>query len=149
MRLVVGVDLSGTAERVVSEAAALSRATGAPLVLVHVARSEPALTTGGASPPGGHREPPEDLARRRVEMDAIAAPLRQDGLGVLAEIAIADDGDLAGALLRECDRHAATHLVVGTRGRARAIELLLGSVAQGVIRGARVPVIVVPPDARP
>lgn len=56
-------------------------------------------------------------------------------------------GDPAEEILRYAMRHPIDLIVVGTHGRTGASRLLLGSVAERVMRGARCPVLVVPAPA--
>jgi nucleotide-binding universal stress UspA family protein len=53
-------------------------------------------------------------------------------------------GDPAEEILRYAWRHAVDLIVMGTHGRTGVSRLLLGSVAERVVRGARCPVLVVP-----
>jgi nucleotide-binding universal stress UspA family protein len=53
-------------------------------------------------------------------------------------------GDPAEEILRYAVRHPIDLIVVGTHGRTGVSRLLLGSVAERVVRGARCPVLVVP-----
>lgn len=53
-------------------------------------------------------------------------------------------GDPATEILRYASRHAIDLIVVGTHGRTGLTRVLLGSVAERVVRGACCPVLVVP-----
>jgi universal stress protein A len=53
-------------------------------------------------------------------------------------------GDPAEEILRYAWRHAIDLVVMGTHGRTGVSRVLLGSVAERVVRGARCPVLVVP-----
>jgi nucleotide-binding universal stress UspA family protein len=56
-------------------------------------------------------------------------------------------GDPAEEILRYTARHPIDLIVVGTHGRTGVSRVLLGSVAERVMRGARCPVLVVPAPA--
>ena len=57
--------------------------------------------------------------------------------------------DTAAAILRAAETDRSDMVVIGTRGRGRATRLILGSVADKVIRGSHVPVLICPsPRAR-
>lgn len=143
MRLLVCVDFSRLTDLVVAEAVSLARATRASVVLVHVAPTEPALTSGGVGPPGGHRVPPVGLEQARATLDEIADRIRELGVEVRAELRTTD-GTIHDAILEEVEAHRATYVVIGSHGRAVVVEMLLGSTAHSVLRKARVPVLVVP-----
>jgi len=61
----------------------------------------------------------------------------------------APHGDPADEILRYADRHAIDLIVVGTHGRTGFSRMLLGSVAERVVRGAARPVLVVPAPPAP
>ena len=56
-------------------------------------------------------------------------------------------GDPADEILRYATRHPIDLIVVGTHGRTGVSRMLLGSVAERVMRGARCPVLAVPAPA--
>lgn len=143
MRLLVGIDFSPLTDLVVAEATSLARATAGSIVLVHVARTEPVLTSGGVGPPGGHRVPAEELGARRETIEQIAAGVRRAGVEAIAEVRTCDT-DPHAVLLEEIDAHRATYAVIGSHGHSTLHEVLIGSTTRGVLRGARVPVLVIP-----
>jgi nucleotide-binding universal stress UspA family protein len=57
-------------------------------------------------------------------------------------------GDAGPALVEHADHHGNDLIVVGTRGRGAMRSLLLGSVAEHLVRHATVPIVVVPPPQR-
>jgi nucleotide-binding universal stress UspA family protein len=88
--------------------------------------------------------------------DADAARLLADAAGeVGADVPVVvarTGGDPAEAILRYGTQHRIDLIVVGTHGRTGVSRVLLGSVAERVVRGARCPVLVVPaprPGATP
>lgn len=76
-------------------------------------------------------------ARRRIERLLPTLP----SLGVQYEPVVLD-GDARRVLLEEASRRASDLVVVGSRGHSRLIHLLLGSVAEAVVRNATVDVLV-------
>lgn len=143
MKLLVCVDLSPLTERVLGEAITIAKPASASVLLLHVAEAERALTSGGAAPPSAHRTPPVDLQQRREALDAAAARVSEAGLAVDSELALTAE-TTAETLLEHVASSGATHLVIGSHGHGRAFELFVGSTTQGVLRGATVPVLVVP-----
>ncbi|MFN7702706.1 MAG: universal stress protein, partial [Deltaproteobacteria bacterium] len=51
MRLLCCIDFGPSTDRIVSEAVSLARPSGAEVILLHVARAEEPLTSGGGAPP--------------------------------------------------------------------------------------------------
>lgn len=143
VRLLVCLDFSPLGDRVVAESIALARLAKASVVLVHVARTEPVLSSGGVGPPGGHRVQPADAEELRAKIDEQAQRFLEEDLEVRAELRLTD-GAVHDAILEEIDTHEASYVVLGSHGHAEVFEILVGSVTRGVIRGARIPVIVVP-----
>jgi nucleotide-binding universal stress UspA family protein len=152
-RILVPLDFSPCAERAVRVAADLARAHGAKLLLLHVSDIPPNV------PPEALVTPPGAELAVRVDdytafgadqrLEAFAAPLRLDGISV--QIATRA-GDVVSEVLAEAKAFGAHVMVVGTHGRRGLSHLLLGSVAEKLVREASVPVVTVrstAPEAEP
>lgn len=140
--IVVGIDGSEHAQRALSEAAELARASGGTIHLVC-----------GVHYPSAHevaetlRQIPEEF---RNSYDAVAA--ERDALTAAARYldscGIAHDGDLyeghpAEVIIDEAERRDADLIVVGSRGLGRATRLLRGSVSHHVANHADRSVLIV------
>jgi len=134
--IVVGADGSVTADGAVAFAVARAAATGAPLRVVCATNEDFTATI-----------PEERLRRERAEVaERAAADLAATFPSVPAEVEQVD-GTADRALI---DASASAALVVvGSHGRGATRGLVLGSVSQAVIRGARCPVAVIGPAAAP
>jgi nucleotide-binding universal stress UspA family protein len=91
-------------------------------------------------------EGPVDLTasiRRRGEAVLGAAALKTREAGLPAETAIVDAGDrrVAEVIVDEARRTGADLIALGTHGRRGVEHLMLGSVAEGVVRRATTPVL--------
>ena len=145
--LLVPVDFSECAARAVELGRSIAERDRARMTLVHVSLLPPNL------PPDALVTPPGAAERVRVDeyttrgvgglLDAIAAPLRDRGLDVRTVAVAASSGDVADELMRVAAESNADAIVVGTHGRTGLSHLLLGSVAEKVIRRANVPVITI------
>jgi nucleotide-binding universal stress UspA family protein len=120
--IAVAIDDSAASARAAQVALEMARALGVGLHLMHVA------TGDGADVPE---------AARTVERAANA-----DGLATAVEVR---RGAAAVALLAGARECGAMLLATGTHGRVGLGRLLLGSVAERLIRGADMPVLVVRP----
>ncbi len=122
-RITCAVDLSPPSRVALEQASALARQLGAELTLVHV-----------HAPPGGAADAPEKAFERwRADAEALAgAPVRGRFLY----------GEPSPEILREIGESRCQLLVVGTHGRGRVSRLLLGSVAERLVRDAPCPVFV-------
>ncbi|MEU2947210.1 universal stress protein [Nocardiopsis alba] len=142
-RIVVGVDGSEdsrNALRFALREAAL--AEGGSVVVVH--SHLVSLPFDPAELPHGGWTPPEDLVDRwSQEMVADMLTRVQDEETEHVGVAVFRVNEDPATALIEAGS-AADMIVVGSRGRGSVRGLLLGSVSQGVLRGATVPVVVLP-----
>ncbi len=146
-RIVVPLDFSACAARAMEIAIGLAERERASLTLVHVSPLPPNLPPDAQVTPPGATEPVRideyttRAARQRLE--SIAAPVRARGLDVRTFALAATSGDVAEEVLRAARDVDADAIVVGTHGRTGLSHLLLGSVAEKLIRLATVPVITI------
>lgn len=82
----------------------------------------------------------ENELRRKLER--LAQSMKEAHPGVTVELDVAS-GEPVSGILEEAARIGAGHIVVGTHGRSGLAHLLLGSVAERVVKEAKVPVLVV------
>jgi nucleotide-binding universal stress UspA family protein len=136
-RILVGTDFSAESSRALGIAAGIARGLDAEIVLLHV--HEP---PDAAPLPAGAAERREQA---RVEMDRSRRSLESGEIRVRA---LLRPGDPATEILRVALSQSAGLIVIGTHGVSAAHPLLLGSVADRVVRYASLPVLVVPDPAR-
>ena len=139
--IVVGVDLSEESGRVVDAAAALAEDLGASMVLVHAVESLPYPGAGAEFTPAAVTQP------EVVEDDAVTLSTewaaRARARGIATEVVVRQE--VAHKLILDtAKRVGAALVVVGTHGRTGARRLLMGSVAERVVRHSDLPVLVVP-----
>jgi len=138
-RILVAVDFGEASNHAVRAAGAIAARTGAALVGLHAESLE--------APPYFTHGQIEALERQQQEARKRAAHYLTTAAGRLTTVAVEPlvaDGPAADAIL---DASAEADLVVmGTHGRRGASRWWLGSVAERVVRGARVPVLVVRAD---
>lgn len=142
-RVVVATDFSEAAARGVAWAAAIARAHGAKLALVHSV--EPPLPAAElAAPP-----PPQVMA----DLLAAAQESLQKAAGRLADLTVETqviEGLAGSAVATFAEETGSDLLVTGTRGKTGLSHLLLGSTAERLVQRAHCPVLAVhPSDADP
>jgi nucleotide-binding universal stress UspA family protein len=137
-RILVPFDFSESAEEAVAWAADLRRTTGAePLRLVHAISMRP---PGSGDVPLAMLLPNQDETAA-LQKSMVEAAQRHDAPAT-AEVAIRPD--TVGNIIVDAARSMNADLIVmGTRGRTGVRRLVLGSVAEHVLRHADCPVVTV------
>ena len=139
-RIIHPTDFSDTAQAAEGQALSLARALGAELVFVHVALEtmrygETPFGPGAAADvQATHRE----WAHRALAERAAAA--REAGVAARAIVAV---GTAPEVIVRTAEDERAQMIVMGTHGRSGLGRLLVGSVADIVLRTAPCPVVLV------
>jgi universal stress protein A len=129
--ILVATDFSECSEAAVAHGRALAAAFDASLGLLHVVKAP--LQEVWTSAPGA-----ELLAHRRLE--EVAAAL---GLGPDRVVAATVWGDPSDEILRCAREHQADLIVCGTHGRSGWDHIVMGSVAERLVRLAPCPVLTV------
>jgi nucleotide-binding universal stress UspA family protein len=143
-RMLVATDFSNAANHSVDYAARLAVALAVPLHVVHV--YEP-LTL--VTPEGVAFAPAHDDAQIRAELgrslEQAAARARAQGANDVATELVT--GAAWTEILRVADARDCDLIVLSTHGRGGVPRLLLGSVADKVVRKAACPVVTIGPRA--
>lgn len=139
--IAVGVDFSNLAEPVLERAAELAKALGAHLHLVHIYAPEPDFVGYAEYAYPGEDEREDELKEEKKKIREWIESLKNKGIDVSGYMR---EGDTVHGLLEFAEKRDANMLVIGTHGRGFVERMLLGSVAEGVIRHATLPVVVVP-----
>ncbi len=136
-------DLSDASVRALTYAAAFARWYGAQLTVLYVVPTFDPITVG----PGTFNGPvqmvvPMSREEIREEMRRITNSAGMESLDVILS---AQDGDPPRNIVDHALETAADLVVMGTHGRSGFERLLIGSVAEKVVRKAPCPVLLVPP----
>ena len=138
-RILVAVDFSPTSERAVDLALGLAGPLGSEVHALHVC-----VLLAHAVVEGAHPEAPDFEARVKAGIDQRLAKLEVEAVGRGIKLATHRvDGNPAECIAAEVARLGADLVVVGTHGHSGLNRLLLGSVAERVVRTSRVPVVTV------
>ncbi len=142
-RILIAVDDGEASLRALREAARLALDQRAALRIVHVVDRVALLESAAlADPAAGERTWSEIGSGILMRAHAVARAEGLEAETCLLETADVEDR-LAQAITSEATRWGAQLLVAGTHGRSGMGRLLMGSVAEGIIRHARVPVMLV------
>ncbi len=131
--ILLPTDFSYASDAALPHAEALARQSGARLLIVHV--EEPPLAYGGGELYYGTPEP--DTTRITAMLEAVKPVDPQ--VAFRHHLAM---GDPAGEICRIAAEEGAEMIVLGTHGRTGLLRLLMGSVAESIVRHAPCPVLV-------
>ncbi len=146
-KILVPLDGSELAEKVLSHAAEMALCSGAEILLLRVPvysyeGGGMATTMPGALPPNLIQETQD--VRRQAE--AYLVHVRKDLEGrELAVSARIEEGNPAETILRVAREEGADLITMCTHGRTGLSRMVFGSVADQVLRGSEIPVLLIRP----
>lgn len=131
-RILFPTDFSRASQHALGCATSLARATGATLIIMHV--EEPPMAYGGGDLYYGVDPTDRETLRRSLaEVKPLDATVPSEHKLLI--------GDPATAIVETADAEGADLIVIGTHGRSGFTRLLMGSVAEAVVRHAKCPVL--------
>lgn len=143
-RVAVAIDGSNTSDIALEEAINLAVELGSTLLLLHVCEELPIIW----DPDGMSVVPIQNIIK--VIQDAGNTLLKKcrervvnQGITVEAKLVETVGGHIGSVISEEAKKWNADLLVLGTHGRKGFQHLLMGSVAEGVIRTASMPVLLI------
>ena len=139
-KILVATDFSEAADAALSYGRALARAFGARLLVIHVV-DDMYLRLGGDAYAAVLPELQQDVERQaRERLDEL---VRDNDPTPLAIDLIIREGATANEIVKYAKDADIDLVVVGTHGRGAVAKLLMGSVAERVVRTADCPVLTV------
>ncbi len=135
-KILVPTDFSENSQRALQVACSLARDHGAILVLSAAAPPPPPVTESLLQ----SSEYPGLVAATRRDLEGVAATVTY--LAVETHVLGGEPGPAIVAIANDCD---ADLIVMGTHGRSGLNRMLMGSVAEYVLRHARCPVLTMKP----
>ena len=135
--ILVPVDFSDSSDFSMAFAVKLAQEYDAELHLVHVYDEVFTPTDGGFSSAPIPDIPPIDMEEERARLDMVIPP---KAVRFRRQFLVGDPADM---LVRYADENEADLVVMGTHGRTGLRRLVMGSVAEAVVRRAHCPVITV------
>src|SRR3569833_2740541 len=116
--------------------------SGARLILLHVVSSSESLSADAAGMPYYDPIGAVDIAARLMEPMCEHARKR----GLICE-QLVREGNPAQQVIAAARQFHADRILLGTRSRSKVSKLLIGSVAEQVLRSGNIPVMTVGPEA--
>jgi nucleotide-binding universal stress UspA family protein len=131
-KILFPTDFSHTGDAALAMATALARDTGATLLIVHA--EEPPTAYGGGELYYGIPEPATEDLRKMLHQIKPADPAVPFEHRLIT-------GDPAHAVVRLAKDENVDMIVIGTHGRTGLSRMLMGSVAEAIVRRAECPVL--------
>ncbi|MBP89472.1 MAG: universal stress protein UspA [Planctomycetaceae bacterium] len=131
-KILVPTDFSHTGDAALEMATALARNAGAMLLIVHA--EEPPAAYGGGELYYGMPEPATDDLRKMLHKVEPTDPTVRYEHRLIT-------GDPAHAIVRLAKDEGVDMIVMGTHGRTGLSRMLMGSVAEAIVRRAECPVL--------
>jgi nucleotide-binding universal stress UspA family protein len=151
-RMLIALDGSELSEQIIKPALAMASLLGTDVTLLRVIKpaivgqGDPLAMAGGFDP-WLMQQLQETHEQERLQaggyLERIATPLRTKSLKV--ETRVLSHDQPAVAILEEVKAHRTDLVALATHGRSGLPRLVLGSVADKVVRGASIPVLVARP----
>ncbi|MFA6970328.1 MAG: universal stress protein [Gallionella sp.] len=145
MKLLVGVDLSELTEKVVQKAEEVAKALSAKVWIIHVAEPKPDFVGLEIGPQYIRDSRSKRFHHEHRQIHEIADRLRKAGLDTTALLV---QGATVESILKEASRLDVDMIVLGSHGRGRMYQLVVGSVSKGVLHKSEWPVLIVPTHER-
>ena len=143
-RILVAADGSDTSKLALNEALALAKVQQSQVRIVHVVDAAPLFITDNYYANIEKLEAGLLEAGKKLLAEALAT---SEKAGIVAESRLAEieamNVRVADMIVQEAKAWPAELIVVGTHGRRGLSHLFLGSVAEGVVRTAPVPVLLI------
>jgi nucleotide-binding universal stress UspA family protein len=143
------LDLSAHSRRTFDRAASIAALDGGSVTVLYVSPTPSLAAMPYVGPDGLAPFPYPEVDRAKVMADMNAVLGLPRDVGVPVAIEIVEAPSVHREILGQAARLQADIIVMGTHGRSGVERLLLGSVAEKVLRTAPIPVVTVPGAAAP
>jgi nucleotide-binding universal stress UspA family protein len=151
-RILAFIDFSDVTPALLNVTSDMARAFSGELLLMHVVESEADFIDSEAEEDVPLRDQ-DDLSPQAIvmrahyrEMEALSLMMKKEGVNAQTQIVEtrSQDEGVVGTILKEMARISPDFIVIGSHGHGRIYKLLVGSMADAVIRKTRCPVVLVP-----
>lgn len=143
-QIATALDFSEASDAVLNAAIALAKAQSATLHILHVMEPEPSYTAYGMTPeefPAIQIFQQESQKRAEIKLNQAMATAQAELSDVRTELMI---GSPLHAIVDYLKQKSIDAVVIGSHGHGAVAALLIGSVAEGLVRKAVCPTLVIP-----
>jgi nucleotide-binding universal stress UspA family protein len=139
-KIVLTTDLSEESKRAFAPTAELARNLGAEIILVHIVPELKAVPHGAPfAPRQSDPESSEERQWAKAKLDEWSSEL-----GESVVTAVLASENVEKAICKFAESEGADYIALSTHGRTGVRHLVLGSIAEGVLRHAKTPVVCFP-----
>jgi len=135
------IDFSSVSDDIVSKAAELSKVYNAKCWLIHVARPDPEFIGYDVGPNYIRDARAENLMEEHRQLSEYKSKLTSDGIDCEALLV---QGEIMETIHLEVEKLGIDLIVLGSHGRSRLYELLVGSVCEHLLKNSKVPLFILP-----
>lgn len=141
--IVVCIDFSPLTDRVLEVAKEMARDMSRRLHLVHVQPEKRPVPTAVISNPDNNYGKQESLTRRKeaAQLQRLCQKLNDEEIETTCST---PSGKIHETIIKEAKERDAQLVVMGSHGNGAMYHLVVGSVAEGVLKGLGIPVVLVP-----
>lgn len=141
--LLVCIDFSPLTDRIVETAKGMAHCMDKGIHLVHVQPEKTTAPTAVVTNPSSSNGKEESLTRRKevAMLGKLCQKLQDEGLQATWAT---PSGKIHEMLTKEAKERNAQMVVMGSHGNGAVYHMVVGSVAEGVLKGLGLPVILVP-----
>lgn len=141
MKILAPIDFSPVTEQVLETLVRMAATFPAQVWLVYVAPPDPAFVGYEAGPDVVRGQVAAEHHASHVQLQQLAERLRSRSVETTA---LQLQGATVATVIAEAKRLPADLIVLGSHGHGAVYNMLVGSVAEGIVRGSTVPVLLVP-----
>ncbi len=145
MKLLVGIDLSESTEKIITKVEEIAKALTDKVWLLHVAEPEPDFVGFEIEPQTGRDALSKRFHNEHCQIQGITERLRKTGLDTTALLV---QGAAVEKILNEASKLEVDMIVVGSHGRGVMYQVLVGSISEGVVHKSKCPVLIIPTHDR-
>ncbi len=141
MNILAAVDFSPVTEQVLQILEQIAKLPAAHVWLMHVAPPDPDFVGYETGPGVVRSQVAAEHHDRHLKLQGLAERLRSAGVETTALLL---QGPTVETIVAEAGRLSAGLIVLGSHGHGRIYDLVVGSVAEGIVRASTVPTLLVP-----
>jgi nucleotide-binding universal stress UspA family protein len=143
--ILAAIDFSDLTDHVLNHAVSLAKSSDAQLVLVHVAMPDPDFVGYEVGPQSVRESTADKHHEEHSRIQALVERCEKQSIKAKGLL-------VAGATVEKILEHAnkldAHYVVIGSHGHGAIYQMTVGSVTNGVLQHATIPVLVVPSPSR-